>query len=178
PNSVSDEPPPLHRVTTSPPGDGSRAPCRSTPQPPNTPAPTRRSLLPPPRSSPVASRKEFQKSSDGTRSSLSSPKRLAVVSPKPQSPVLQRQQRATVVIRGSSMQILPRTGSPGPEKKKEEEQKKEKEREEVERNEEMQLLQGRCEAQARQLHTLQTELKKTSMSLEVFVICTQHFSLK
>ncbi|KAK2871180.1 hypothetical protein QQF64_002328 [Cirrhinus molitorella] len=178
PNSVNDEPPPLHRVTTSPPGDGSRAPCRSTPQPPNTPAPTRRSLLPPPRSSPVASRKEFQKTSDGTRSSLSSPKRLAVVSPKPQSPVLQRQQRATVAVRGSSMQILPRTGSPGPEKKKEEEQKKEKEREEVERHEEMQLLQSRCEEQARQLQALQTELKKTSMSLEVFVICTQHFSLK
>ncbi|XP_016336898.1 microtubule-associated tumor suppressor candidate 2 isoform X1 [Sinocyclocheilus anshuiensis] len=178
PNSVSDEPPPLHRVTTSPPGNGSRAPCRSTPQPPNTPAPTRRSLLPPPRSSPVASRKEFQKSSDGTCSSLSSPKRLAVVSPKPQSPVLQRQQRATVVVRGSSMQILPRTGSPGPEKQKEEEQKKEKEREEVERNEEIQLLQGRCEEQARQLQTLQTELKKTSMSLEVFVVCTQHFALK
>ncbi|XP_043107021.1 microtubule-associated tumor suppressor candidate 2 isoform X2 [Puntigrus tetrazona] len=178
PNSVNDEPPPLHRVTTSPPGDGSRAPCRSTPQPPNTPAPTRRSLLPPPRSSPVASRKEFQKSSDGTRSSLSSPKRLAVVSPKPQSPVLQRQQRATVAVRGSSVQILPRTGSPGPEKKKEEEEKKEKEREEVERHEEMQLLQGRCEDQARQLQTLQTELKKTNMSLEVFVICTQHFSLK
>ncbi|RXN06832.1 microtubule-associated tumor suppressor candidate 2-like isoform X1 [Labeo rohita] len=125
-----------------------------------------------------ASRKEFQKTSDGTRSSLSSPKRLAVVSPKPQSPVLQRQQRATVAVRGSSMQILPRTGSPGPEKKKEEEQKKEKEREEVERHEEIQLLQGRCEEQARQLQALQAELKKTSMSLEVFVICTQHFSLK
>uniref|UniRef100_A0A8C2HVI1 Microtubule associated tumor suppressor candidate 2a n=1 Tax=Cyprinus carpio TaxID=7962 RepID=A0A8C2HVI1_CYPCA len=95
PNSVNDEPPPLHSVTTSPPGDGSRALCHSTPQPPNTPAPTRRSLLPPPRSSPVASRKEFQKSSDGTRSSLSSPKRLAVVSPKPQSPGNQPEQRST-----------------------------------------------------------------------------------
>ncbi len=79
-----------------------------------------------------------------------------------------------MAVRGSSVQILPRTGSPGPEKKKEEEQKKEKEQEEVE----MQLLQGRFEEQARQLQTLQTELKKTSMSLEVFVICTQHFSLK
>ncbi|XP_016381405.1 microtubule-associated tumor suppressor candidate 2-like isoform X2 [Sinocyclocheilus rhinocerous] len=177
PNSVNNEPP-LHRVATSPPGDGSRALCHSTPQPPNTPAPTRRSLLPPPRSSPVASRKEFQKSSDGTRSSLSSPKRLAVVSPKPQSPVLQRQQKATVAVRGSSMQILPRTSSPDPEKKKEEEQKKEKEREKVERHEELQLLQGRCEEQVRQLQALQTELKKTSMSLEVFVVCTQHFSLK
>lgn len=76
------------------------------------------------------------------------------------------------------MQILPPNGSPGPEKKKEEEQKKEKEKEEVERHEEMQLLQSRYEQQARQLQTLQTELKKTSMSLEVFVICTQHFSLK
>ncbi|XP_059401208.1 microtubule-associated tumor suppressor candidate 2-like isoform X2 [Carassius carassius] len=178
PNSVNDEPPPLHHVTTSPPGDGSRALFQSTPQPPNTPAPTRRSLLPPPQSSPVVSRKEFQKSSDSTRSSLSSPKRLAVVSPKPQSPVLQRQQRATVAVQGSSMQIFPRTGSPDPEKKKYEEQKKEKELEKVERPEELQLLQGRCEEQARQLQALQTELKKTSMRLEVFVICTQHFSLK
>ncbi len=92
--------------------------------------------------------------------------------------VLQRQQRATVAVRGSSMQILPPNGSPGPEKKKEEEQKKEKEKEKVERHEEIQLLQSRYEEQARQLQTLQTELKKTSMSLEVFVICTQHFSLK
>ncbi|XP_056103740.1 microtubule-associated tumor suppressor candidate 2 isoform X2 [Rhinichthys klamathensis goyatoka] len=177
PNSINDEPP-FHRVTTSPPGDGSRAPCRSNPQPPNTPAPTRRTMLPPSRSSPVASRKEFQKSSDGTRSSLSSPKRLAVVSPKPQSPVLQRQQKATVAVRGSSIQIVPRTGSPGPEKKREEEQKKEKERDEVERHEELQLLQGRYEEQAKQLQALHTELKKTSLGLEVFVICTQHFSLK
>lgn len=176
PSSVNDEAPP-HRVIMSPPAEGPRAPFRSPPQPPNTPALTRRSLLPPPRSSPVASRKEFQKTSDGSRSSLSSPKRLAVVSPKPQSPVLQRQQKATVAVRGSSVPILPRSGSPGPEKKKEE-QKNEKEQEEAERNEELQLLQGRCEDQARQLQALQAELKKTSMGLEVFVICTQHFSLK
>lgn len=75
------------------------------------------------------------------------------------------------------MSILPRTSSPGSEKKKEE-QKKEKEQEEVERNEEVQLLQGRCEDQARQLQALQAELKKTSMGLEVFVICTQHFCLQ
>lgn len=43
----------------------------------------------------IASRKEFQKSSDGIRSSLSSPKRLAVVSPKPQSPGNQPEQRST-----------------------------------------------------------------------------------
>lgn len=92
--------------------------------------------------------------------------------------VLQRQQRATVAVRGSSIQILPRTGSPGPEKKREEEQKKEKERNEAERHEELQLLQSRCEEQARQLQDLHTELKKTSLGLEVFVICTQHFSLK
>ncbi|XP_051540462.1 microtubule-associated tumor suppressor candidate 2-like isoform X2 [Myxocyprinus asiaticus] len=176
PNSVNDEPP-LHRVIKSPPRDGPRAPCHGTPQPPNTPAPTRRSLLPPPRSSPVAARKEFQ-SSDCTHSSLSSPKRLAVVSPKPQSPVLQRQQRATAAVRASSVQILPRTGSPGPEKRKEEEQNKEKEQEEAEKHDELQLLQGHCEKQSRQLQALQTELKKTSMGLDVFVICTQHFCLK
>ncbi|XP_051971979.1 microtubule-associated tumor suppressor candidate 2 homolog [Xyrauchen texanus] len=76
------------------------------------------------------------------------------------------------------MQILPRTGSPGLEKRKEDEQKKEKEQEEAEIHEELQLLQGRSEKQSRQLQALQTELKKTSMGLEVFVICTQHFCLK
>lgn len=75
------------------------------------------------------------------------------------------------------MPILPRTGSPGPEKKKEE-QKKEKEQEEAERNEELLLLQGRFEDQARQHQALRAELKKASMGLEVFVICTQHFCLK
>lgn len=83
-----------------------------------------------------------------------------------------------MAVRGSSIHILPRTGSPGPEKKREEEQKKEKERDEVERHEELQLLQSRYEEQAKQLHALHTELKKTSLGLEVFVICTQHFSLK
>lgn len=81
-----------------------------------------------------------------------------------------------MAVRGSSIQIL--NGSPGPEKKREEEQKKEKERDEVERHEELQLLQGRYEEQAKQLQALHTELKKTSLGLEVFVICTQHFSLK
>ncbi|KAK9962565.1 hypothetical protein ABG768_007922, partial [Culter alburnus] len=59
---------------------------RSSPPPPSGPAPTRRSLHPPLRASPVASRKEFQRDGEISRPIVSSPKRFAVVSPKPQSP--------------------------------------------------------------------------------------------
>ncbi|MED6238718.1 hypothetical protein ATANTOWER_028277, partial [Ataeniobius toweri] len=62
-------------------------PCRSSSlQPPSTPALPRRYLPPQPRSSPGVGRKEFQRSSEVTRSLPSSPKRLAVVPPKLQSP--------------------------------------------------------------------------------------------
>ncbi|XP_076876067.1 microtubule-associated tumor suppressor candidate 2 isoform X2 [Brachyhypopomus gauderio] len=185
PSSVSDDPP-FHRVITASSGDGPRAPCRSSPQPPSTPVPTRRLLLPPPPASPVGSHKESQIRSDGPRSALSSPKRLAVVTPKPQSPVLQRQRAAAVVSRTPGASAGPATplkerdgGSPGAEKRKEEARKKEKEREEQERREEEVLrLQARCEEQAGQMLELHARLRRSTQGLDAFLVCTQHFSLK
>ncbi|KAI5099948.1 microtubule-associated tumor suppressor candidate 2-like isoform X1, partial [Silurus meridionalis] len=182
PGSVTDDPP-FHRVITASCGEGQRVPCRSSPQPPSTPVPTRRPLLPPPPGSPVGSRKDFQKTSEGSHSALSSPKRLAVVSPKPQSPVLQRQRAAAArvpgVPGGSSVPVTGRSVSPSLEKKKEEAQRKEKEREEQEKREEEVLqLQSQCKEQNEQLLALRAELKKTMLSLDVLAICSQHFCLK
>ncbi|KAJ4929842.1 hypothetical protein JOQ06_018863 [Pogonophryne albipinna] len=95
-------------------------------------------------------RKEFQRSSEVTRSLPSSPKRLAVVPPKPQSPV-QSGQRPAAAVRGSAP-----PGSPL----------------------RVQRLQGRCAQQERQLGALREELKKTSLGLEAFIITTQHYCLK
>ncbi|XP_017537295.1 microtubule-associated tumor suppressor candidate 2 isoform X1 [Pygocentrus nattereri] len=180
PGSVSDDPP-FHRVITEPCTDGPRVPCRSSPQPPSTPVPTRRPLLPPPPSSPAGSRKEFQKT-DGSRSAQSSPKRLAVVTPKPQSPVLQRQRAAAAAARvpgGPGVPVLGHSGSPSLEKKKEEAQRREKEREKQERREEEVLrLQAHCEEQAGQLQALRAELRRSTLGLDAFAVCTQHFCLK
>ncbi|CAB1449442.1 unnamed protein product [Pleuronectes platessa] len=191
--SVSEEPP-LHRVTTSPPSaDHQRgAPCRShSLQPPSTPALPRRYLPAQPRSSPGVGRKEFQRSSEVTRSLPSSPKRLAVVPPKPQSPV-QSGQRPAAAVRGSAPPGSPLRVAPlrlqqeqqeSLQREKEEAQQKEKERQAEERDkeeqrEEVQRLQGRCEQQERQLRTLRDELRKTSLGLEAFIITTQHYCLK
>ncbi|XP_062870406.1 microtubule-associated tumor suppressor candidate 2 [Trichomycterus rosablanca] len=184
PASEGDDPP-FHRVITASCGDGPKVMCRSSPQPPSTPVPTRRPLLPPPSGSPVGTRKEFQKNSDGSHSALSSPKRLAVVSPKPQSPVLQRQRAAAAATRVPAVPGVPgvpgkgHSGSPGLKKKKEEEQRKEKEREEEERlEEEVQQLQTQCKEQNRQLLALRSELKRTVLGLDTLAICTQHFCLQ
>ncbi|XP_063750546.1 microtubule-associated tumor suppressor candidate 2-like isoform X2 [Eleginops maclovinus] len=191
--SVSEEPP-LHRVTTSPPStDHQRgAPCRSQSlQPPSTPALPRRFLPAPPRSSPGVGRKEFQRSSEVTRSLPSSPKRLAVVPPKPQSPV-QSVQRPAAAVRGSAPPGSPLRVAPlrqqqeqqeSLQREKEEAQQKERERqaeerEKEEQREEVQRLQGRCEQQERQLGALREELRKTSLGLEAFIITTQHYCLK
>ncbi|KAE8287481.1 Microtubule-associated tumor suppressor candidate 2-like protein [Larimichthys crocea] len=191
--SVSEEPP-LHRVTTGPPStDHQRgAPCRSSSlQPPSTPALPRRYLPAQPRSSPGVGRKEFQRSSEVTRSLPSSPKRLAVVPPKPQSPV-QSVQRPAVAVRGSAPPGSPRRVAPlrlqqeqqeSLQREKEEAQEKERERqaeekEKEEQREEVQRLQGRCEQQERQLSALREELRKTSLGLEAFIITTQHYCLK
>ncbi|XP_049448872.1 microtubule-associated tumor suppressor candidate 2 isoform X1 [Epinephelus fuscoguttatus] len=191
--SVSEEPP-LHRVTTGPPStDHPRgAPCRSNSlQPPSTPALPRRYLPAQPRSSPGVGRKEFQRSSEVTRSLPSSPKRLAVVPPKPQSPV-QSGQRPAAAVRGSAPPGSPRRVAPlrlqqeqqeSLQREKEEAQQKEKERqaeerEKEEQREEVQRLQGRCEQQERQLGALREELRKTSLGLEAFIITTQHYCLK
>ncbi|KAL0994933.1 hypothetical protein UPYG_G00129580 [Umbra pygmaea] len=73
-------------------------------QPPSTPALPRRYLPAQPSGSPVGVRKESQRSSEITRSLPSSPKRLAVVPPKPQSPVFSRQRPAA----GSFPPVSPR----------------------------------------------------------------------
>uniref|UniRef100_UPI0037E75E96 microtubule-associated tumor suppressor candidate 2 homolog isoform X2 n=1 Tax=Semicossyphus pulcher TaxID=241346 RepID=UPI0037E75E96 len=191
--SVSEEPP-LHRVTTGPPSaDLQRGPpCRSNSlQPPSTPALPRRYLPAQPRSSPGVGRKEFQRSSEVTRSLPSSPKRLAVVPPKPQSPV-QSGQRPAAAVRGSAPPGSPRRVAPlrlqqeqqeSLQREKEEAQLKERERqteerEKEEQREEVQRLQGRCEQQERQLRALREELRKTSLGLEAFIITTQHYCLK
>ncbi|XP_037834848.1 microtubule-associated tumor suppressor candidate 2 isoform X1 [Kryptolebias marmoratus] len=191
--SVSEEPP-VHRVTTSPPStDHQRTtPYRSNSlQPPSTPALPRRYLPPQPRSSPGVGRKEFQRSSEVTRSLPSSPKRLAVVPPKPQSPV-QPGQRPAAAVRGSTPSGSPRRVAPlrlqqehqeNLQREKEEAQQKEKERqaeerEKEEQRQEVQRLQGSCEQQERQLKALRDELKKMSLGLEAFIITTQHYRLK
>ncbi|XP_067350605.1 microtubule-associated tumor suppressor candidate 2 isoform X2 [Channa argus] len=189
--SVSEDPP-LHRVTTSPPtADHQRgAPCRSSSlQPPFTPALPRRYLPPQPRSSPGVGRKEFQRSLEVTRSLPSSPKRLAVVPPKPQSPV-QSGQRPTAAVEGSAPLGFARRVAPlrqeqqeSLQREKEEAQQKEREikaeeKQKEEQREEVHRLQGRCEQQERQLRALREELRRTSLGLEAFIITTQHYCLK
>ncbi|XP_048119928.1 microtubule-associated tumor suppressor candidate 2 isoform X1 [Alosa alosa] len=146
------------------PAPPSEPPCpvrRGSPQPPNAPPPTRRSFPPPTRSSPAVTRKEFQKDSENTKPAVSSPKRFAVVSPKPQSPVRQKSS-----VGRSSVQEAEH------EREKEREKERERERALVEN------LRQRCEEQARQLQSLQAELGKASRGLEVFAITTQHFCQK
>ncbi|XP_078142854.1 microtubule-associated tumor suppressor candidate 2 homolog [Centroberyx gerrardi] len=192
--SVSEEPP-LHRVTTTPPSAEQQRgpPCRSSSlQPPSTPALPRRYLPAQPRNSPGGQcRKEFQRSSEVTRSLPSSPKRLAVVPPKPQSPV-QSRQRPAAAVRGSVPPGSPRRVAPirpqqeqqeSLQREKEEAQQKERERETEEREkeeqrEEVQRLQGRCEQQERQLSALRDELRKTTLGLEAFIVTTQQYCLK
>ncbi|XP_030648989.1 microtubule-associated tumor suppressor candidate 2 homolog [Chanos chanos] len=177
PGSVGEDPP-FHRVATHSSTDGPRTLCRTNPLPPNTPAPVRRSLLPPAQASAGTSCKEFQKNPDVSRPAVSSPKRLAVVSPKPQSPVLQRH-RAPVSVRCQGNALghgVERSGSPG--RGSQARLDKQKEKEQQEQQEEVLLLQGRCEEQAKQLQLLQAELRKTTLGLEALALCTQHFCLK
>ncbi|XP_034034972.1 uncharacterized protein LOC117517959 [Thalassophryne amazonica] len=188
--SVSEDPP-LHRVTNSPASTSHQhvAPgrCNSL-QPPSTPALPRRYLPPQPRNSPGVGRKEFQRSSEVTRSLPSSPKRLAVVPPKPQSPVQSGQRPPTAVLGSVSPSSPHRVALLRPQQEslqqeKEEAQQKEKEREaeekeKEEQRQEVQRLQGRCEQQERQLRAVKRELRKTSLGLEAFIITTQHYCLK
>ncbi|XP_029922287.1 microtubule-associated tumor suppressor candidate 2 [Myripristis murdjan] len=141
---------PLHKAT-APPSEAPRVPSRGSPQPPNAPSLQRRSL-PPPRCSPLASRKETPKDTEAVQPPASSPKRFAVVSPKPQSPVRGR----AAVGRGAIR----------PEKSQESDRAL------------VQKLRERCEEQAWQLQSLQAQLKKASLGLEVFAITTQHFCQK
>nr|XP_057942744.1 microtubule-associated tumor suppressor candidate 2 homolog isoform X2 [Doryrhamphus excisus] len=185
--SVSEEPPP-HRVTGGPSSsDHQRSvPCRSSSlQPPSTPALPRRYLPAQPRSSPGAGRKEFQRSSEVTRSLPSSPKRLAVVPPKPQSPVQTVQRPAggpTTRVTGppaSPRRVPPlKLQQEKEDAQQRDEARKAEEREKEEQRQEMERLRGRCEDQERQLRALREELRKTSLGLEVFIVTTQHYCLK
>ncbi|XP_069046286.1 microtubule-associated tumor suppressor candidate 2-like isoform X2 [Lepisosteus oculatus] len=140
-----------------PPSETPRGPSRSSPQPPSTPATARRTLLPAQKGSPVASRKEIQKDVEVAKPAISSPKRFVVAASKPHSPVHTRQKPGA-----------PRNAiSP-----KSEPHAREAERQIV------QKLKEKCEEQARQLLSLQEELKKATLGLEVFAITTQHFCQK
>ncbi|XP_057206988.1 microtubule-associated tumor suppressor candidate 2 isoform X2 [Triplophysa rosa] len=134
----------------------SRSPLPSTEsssgRSPHRGSPPARSLLPPPRGSPVASRKDFQRD-EITRPIVSSPKRFAVISPKPQSPV---RQKSCVARLGGRLEGV------------------DAERERLM----VQKLRERCEDQAKQLISLQDELRKSSRCLDVFTITTQHFCQK
>ncbi|XP_043114343.1 microtubule-associated tumor suppressor candidate 2 [Puntigrus tetrazona] len=147
PHSSSDET--LLTRSPLPPAEGSagRSHNRSSPRP--QPA----DLCTHPRASPVVSRKELQRDVEITRPIVSSPKRFAVVSPKPQSPVRQKSCVARLGGRAEGVDA-------------------ERERLMIQR------LKERCEDQARQLITLQDELRKSSRCLDVFTITTQHFCQK
>ncbi|KAM6985176.1 microtubule-associated tumor suppressor candidate 2 homolog [Aplochiton taeniatus] len=173
-------------------------PCRSSSlQPPSTPALPRRFLPAQPRSSPGVGRKEFQRSSEVTRSLPSSPKRLAVVPPKPQSPGQPAHRPAAAVKAsvppGSPRRIAPfREQQENLQREKEEAQQQEREKEAQEREkeaqerekereeerEEVQRLKCRCEQQETQLIVVREELRKATLGLEAFIISTQYYSLK
>lgn len=148
PSSGSDDTP-QHKAT-APPREAS--PAQSRPQPPNAPSLQRRSL-PPQHCSPLASRRDLQKDTEAELSPKSSPKRFAVVSPKPQSPVRGRTAAAVLgAVRTERAQELDRAL--------------------------IQQLRERCERQALQLQTLQAQLKRASLCTDVFSVTTQHFCHK
>ncbi|KAK5616415.1 hypothetical protein CRENBAI_011724 [Crenichthys baileyi] len=120
-------------------------------QPSNATGLQRRNVSPQHSSSLVLST-ELQKGTEAVLSPRSSPKRCAVVPPKPQSPARSRT---------AAVHSAPRTG----------------------RSQELDQalfreLQERCEQQALQLQTLQAQLKKASLCLDVFSITTLHFCHK
>ncbi|XP_031719358.1 microtubule-associated tumor suppressor candidate 2 isoform X2 [Anarrhichthys ocellatus] len=145
PGNGSDDTP-LHNAT-APPSEASHAQSR----PPNAPSLQRRSL-PPQRCSPLASRREIQRDIGAAVPPMSSPKRFAVVSPKPQSPVRGQTAAADRAVQTERAQELDRVL--------------------------IQQLRERCEQQDLQLQSLQAQLKKASLCLDVFSITTQHFCQK
>ncbi|KAI5099065.1 microtubule-associated tumor suppressor candidate 2 [Silurus meridionalis] len=122
----------------------------------NTQSANRRSVVPPPRGSPVAAKKEFKRDGDVAHPALSSPKRFAMVSPKPHSPV---RQRSCVAHLGGRREGLDA----------------ERERERLLA---VQGLKERCEEQAKQIIALQAQLEKTSLCMDILGITTQHFCHK
>uniref|UniRef100_A0A1A7YWZ0 Microtubule associated tumor suppressor candidate 2 n=1 Tax=Iconisemion striatum TaxID=60296 RepID=A0A1A7YWZ0_9TELE len=147
PSSGSDDTP-LHRAATLL-SEVSFAQPR--PQSPNAPNLQRHSL-PPQHGSPLASRAELQKDIEAAPSPKSSPKRFAVVSPKPQSPARGRATAGQGAARTGAAQELDRAV--------------------------IQQLQDRCAQQAVQLQNLQAQLKTACLCLDVFSVTTQHFCHK
>ncbi|XP_026219676.1 microtubule-associated tumor suppressor candidate 2 isoform X2 [Anabas testudineus] len=137
---------PLHKATAS---LSETSHGLSRPQPPNAPNLQRRTL-PPQRSSPLALRREMQKDTETVMAPKSSPKRFAVVSPKPQSPVHGKTAGVLGPVQADRSRELAL----------------------------IQQLRDRCEQQALQLQSLQAHLKKASLCLDVFSITTQHFCNK
>ncbi|XP_044210864.1 microtubule-associated tumor suppressor candidate 2 isoform X2 [Thunnus albacares] len=174
PSSGSDDTP-LHKATAAP-SESSYG--QSRPQPPNAPSLQRRSL--PPHCSPLASRKEAQKDPEAALPPKSSPKRFAVVSPKPQSP--DPWQPAVVIATGYSsfnarmappaviLLVRGRTAAVHGGVRTERVQELDRAL--------IQQLRERCEQQDLQLQSLQAQLKKASLCLDVFTITTQHFCHK
>ncbi|XP_068601880.1 microtubule-associated tumor suppressor candidate 2 [Brachionichthys hirsutus] len=146
PGSGSDET--FHKAP-GPPSEASQT--QSWSQPPNAPSLHRRSL-PPQRSSPRASKREMQKGIEAVMPPKSSPKRFAVVPPKPQSPVFGQSAAVHSAVQTERAQELDRVR--------------------------IQQLRERCEQQSLQLQSLQAQLKKASLCLDVFSITTQHFCHK
>ncbi|XP_023660988.1 microtubule-associated tumor suppressor candidate 2 homolog isoform X2 [Paramormyrops kingsleyae] len=157
----NEDPQPSPKAAPAP-NEAPRASSRSSPQPPCTPIPARRSLLPASRSSPVASRKEIQNEEEAPRPAVSSPKRFAVVSPRPQSPVHTRQKPVTA--RAPVASDPPRPGPVGGQ--------------DAEAAAAVKQLREQCQEQARRLLRLQAELRKATSCLEALAISTQHFCLK
>ncbi|KAK2831529.1 hypothetical protein Q7C36_016615 [Tachysurus vachellii] len=120
----------------------------------STQSANRRTVVPPPRGSPVAVRKEFQRAGDVAHPVLSSPKRFAMISPKPHSPV---RQKSCVARLGGQTEGLDA---------------------ERERLLAVQSLRERCEEQAKQIVALQAQLGKTLLCMDVLAITTQRFCQK
>ncbi|KAK1169605.1 microtubule-associated tumor suppressor candidate 2-like isoform X1 [Acipenser oxyrinchus oxyrinchus] len=155
PGSGGDEQ--VNQKPAVPPYDISRGASRTGSQASSNVAGSRRCLLPTPRSggSPSASRKEMQKDVEVARPAVSSPKRLVVAASKLNSPGHTRQ-KAGVLRNGISAKA----------------ESREAERQIV------QKLKDKCEEQARQLQSVQEELKRATLGLEVFAITSQHFCQK
>ncbi|XP_038618001.1 microtubule-associated tumor suppressor candidate 2 [Tachyglossus aculeatus] len=142
--------------TTGPPREVVKGVGRPPPPGPCNPPPSRRSLLPAPKTTviPAGLKKEAQKDPEASKPAGSSPKRFATPSPKLHSPGHPKARSAA-----------PRDGSPAPP----DVQAREAERQLVQR------LQDRCAEQYRRLSRVQGELRRAVRGFEVFAVSTQHF---
>ncbi|XP_076002310.1 microtubule-associated tumor suppressor candidate 2-like [Genypterus blacodes] len=113
----------------------------------------------------------MQKDPDVSLPPTSSPKRFAVVSPKPQSPV-----RGRTAVSGPGAARAERAQEVERAERAQEVERAER-AQEVERAL-VQQLRERCEEQAVQLQSLQVQLKKAFLCLDVLAVTTQHYDHK